>query len=340
MNKELKKIGELYSRICEYCSKEENSLLSIGKLRKEYGISKRDLRILFQFWYTYFFFFDDCVFDFQMTDSDGKYIELEDSIEQLKDVDREVDVLLEKMNDNWNLKIYDSIKVLKEKIRLQDFTVGNASMPSHYKQKIKQSLVNLGDVLVDELYVVDKNEITGKIQGHKSLWVRSILNNKCIDMDFTGANRKIYKKEVHPIGMYYDKFLQKYYGVYIDDNGSCLEVDISDILSLKETEKTFYPIDFDIDEYRQQKQQCKMVLKVYDEGNVKCKLSKLLSDNQLHQQEFENFSRYTFYTEDEWLYADIIKQYGRSVVIEEPVYIKEEMMKDIQVTLESYGYED
>lgn len=339
MDKELKKIGELYSRICEYCSTEENSSLSIGKLRKEYGISKRNLKILFQFWYTYFFFFDDCVFDFQMTDSDGKYIELEDKIEQLKDVGREVYALLEKMNDNWSLRIYDSTKVLKEKISLKDFTVGNASMISCYKQKIKQSLVKIGDVLVDELFVVDKNEITGKMQGHKSLWIQSILNNKCVDMNLRGTNRRIYKKEVCPVGMYYDRFLQKYYGVYIDDNGSCLEVDMSEILSLKETEKTFCQIDFDIDEYRQQKQQCKMVLKVYDEGNVKYKLSKLLSDNQLQKQEFQNFSRYTFYTEDEWLYADIIKQYGRSVIIEEPVYIMEEMMRDIQVTLESYGYD-
>ena len=39
---------------------------------------------------------------------------------------------------------------------------------------------------------------------------------------------------------------------------------------------------------------------------------------------------------DEWLYAEKIRQFGRSVIIEEPREIEESMIEEIKDTIELY----
>lgn len=79
-----------------------------------------------------------------------------------------------------------------------------------------------------------------------------------------------------------------------------------------------------------------MVLRVYDEGKVKKKLKKLLDDNQLNIQEGEGYSLYSFKVSDECLYAEMVKQYGRSVIIEEPKELKESMIAEIKEAFTIY----
>ena len=94
--------------------------------------------------------------------------------------------------------------------------------------------------------------------------------------------------------------------------------------------------NFDIQDYLTEIQKYKMVLRVYDEGNVRKKLELLLRDNQLKIEKKEDYDVYSIMVSDEQLYAEKIRQFGRSVIIEEPKEIKEDMIAEIKEIMTLY----
>lgn len=167
--------------------------------------------------------------------------------------------------------------------------------------------------------------------------VHTFLLTKKMPVAKNISNKKIKEEEKIPVGLYYDKFLQKYYGVFLEENGTVNEIDISDIRKVNVSkEEISNNRNFDIQDYLTEIQKYKMVLRVYDEGNVRKKLELLLRDNQLKIEKKEDYDVYSIMVSDEQLYAEKIRQFGRSVIIEEPKEIKEDMIAEIKEIMTLY----
>ena len=98
-------------------------------------------------------------------------------------------------------------------------------------------------------------------------------------------------------------------------------------------------IDFNIQEYIESIQTEKMTLRVFREGKVIDKLKNLLCDNKLQIVNEVEYDVFTFMTENPWQYNTIIKSFGKSVVVMEPDYIREDMIESTKEALSFYESE-
>lgn len=337
MNEELKEIYSVYNRICNAYKK--NEVLTVKKLRKEHGIQKRDMKIFLEFMYTYICLMGDSAIDLYIYDSNGKeyntekiqeYVEIE--VNSPKEVDDLAKRVMEIMNDNWSIRVEDSIKTYVSK--MDSVPVLNVPKQDH---DIVNEIKKFGNIKVETLKMIDKSTSGDFPFQKKREWIRAILTNKKVRIAKNISNKKIKEEEKIPVGLYYDKFLQKYYGVFLEENGTVNEIDISDIRKVNVSkEEISINRNFDIQDYLTEIQKYKMVLRVYEEGNVRKKLELLLRDNQLKIEKKEDYDVYSIMVSDEQLYAEKIRQFGRSVIIEEPKEIKEDMIAEIKEIMALY----
>lgn len=346
MNDGLKEIYLVYDKICK-ASEQEDSL-TVKMLRKECGIQKRDLKVLLEFFYTYYNFFEDYAFDFQIFDSNGQEYNPvekdefgnensgEEFISELQDVHIVVDNLMKKIKDDWTIKVKDTVTSYVEKLK----GITKVNVPEADKNIVEKEMNKLGNVKVESLKLISKKrKQLDKLQQNKREIIKAILTSKKVMIARRIHNGKIEKIEKTPIGLYYDIFLQRYYGVFEEEDTSISEVDLGNITFVQVSNPAIIQnCEFDIEDYLAEKQKYKMVIRVYEEGNVRKKIESLLHNNQLEIQIKDNYNLYTFMASDEWLYAEKIRQFGRSVIIEEPKEIRECMIDEIKDTIELYAH--
>lgn len=332
MNEELKQIFGTYKRICKGAS--DSKSLTVRELRKEYGIAKRDLLVLIEFFYTYYYFFDDYAFEFELLDGNKEGIKTKVEIDSIEDVKVAIEEIKKRISDDWSIYINDCV----EFSYVDKFSTDKPLIIlEEHEKTVEEQLSDICDVDIELLSIIDKNKLQEKILKLKTIIISAILNEKRIEI-ITKTSFGIGKKKImEPCGLYYDSFLRKYFCICIDEYHIEQEIDLEDVANVKITNQSVHwKVNFDIDEYINKQQQCDMVIRVYKEGNVQKKLKELLCHNQLSIQEKEEFNVYSFKVSDEWLYAEKLKQYGKSVIIEKPQNVQQCEISDIQDAMELY----
>lgn len=352
MSKALEELGSLYKTICTASEQySENDGVSIRELRTVYGIQKKDLRVFIQYLYTvYKLDEENKMFSFSILDENGNDIEFEGKKADADFDKAVVDNIMEKLNDDCKIYIFDRLEIFHEKIDTTMLKTGNISLSENIDQKSESMLRPLSDYQSEDIVYIDKNGRYYKILENKKLWIQAILQNKRIDFKiYYDEETLVSEKNVVAEGLYYDAFLQVYFGVYKNSTGQLKKVDLKNVAEISlikednsesyEDEKPVqkeFPDAFDIEEYRNSQQTEKMQIRVYNEGKVKNKLKRLLENNQLTITEKDGYDLFEIYVEDEFVYAESFRKYGRSVIIEYPEHVKKNMKDDIDEVLEFY----
>lgn len=339
-NEKLFQTGRMYSDIC-YASCYGNQWGSLVKeLRKKYNLRMRDIRNFVEFMLAYDSYdgrsFSYSIYRFwkneEIPDANIPFESLE-SYEEILD-EKEID-------DDCFIRIVDDIIILQEKIAGLDINVTNASFVKRIREEVYSTWNRISDAKLNPEYIVNKKDeknIPEHLVKSKKEWIEAAINCFQAVMQYrVGGGTKFYQKKVWPLGLYYDKFLQKYYCVYTLDYEECLEIELEDIFKISvQNQIGDMNFAFHIDEYIKKNQTEQMSLKVFHEAKVSQKLKTMLDENQLEVTEGKDYDIFTFRTDDPWQYLRIINGFGKSVIVEEPYYIREGVLDTTREALSYY----
>lgn len=164
----------------------------------------------------------------------------------------------------------------------------------------------------------------------------AILSKNMIKVKIKGEVHDFYVKKICPLGMRYIKLREVYELIYSENNVNIGKTDVSDIIQIEVLEQK-YNQSFNIYEYIESERKTKMVLDVYDEGKVINKLDKLLAEYKVNKQKKKDCMEYSFMIENAEMFEAFVKSYGRSVIVIEPVELREKIYQDSKKVLEFYG---
>lgn len=178
------------------------------------------------------------------------------------------------------------------------------------------------------------NTLIDEIKEIKKQILNSIINNKYINITYN-CNEKIVKSnDVYALGMYYDDIVNNYYVIL--NNG--LEVSFRDIRYIEELNKAVkYDIKFYINKYLKEKANSKLKLRVYDEAKVVEKIDNIFKKNEIKREKYSDFYKYTIYVDDPYKYKNIINNYGMSVIVEEPIELRQEIITETRAIIDAIG---
>lgn len=327
MDDELKKACALYSEICNRSINGRG--MSVSEVKKKYGFKKRDVVVLFQFLID-IADLDHCV-DFVRYGSNN----------EIKGV--EMDNLEESASDgSIYILIYDKgAFLLQDRIDETEISLNNdtflRSIKSNEANTALKEISNVSDT--DELnpFVINKGlrKNTRIERCKKSKLIRAILEQNMVNIVIENENHGIITKTISPLGLRYVKLLEKYELIYEENDKKIKRVDMSAITDIKLLEKK-YSRAFNIYEYIKNERKTKMVLDVYDDGNVISKLDKILAEYDVSKQEKKDYIEYSFMVENADMFENLVKSYGRSVIVIEPASLRDKIYQETKKTFEFY----
>ena len=259
--------------------------------------------------------------------------------EDVEDIDLEGDVI----DNEAFIRIEDSVMILQERMKEYDVDLTNASFIHSIRDEMNEIWNKISDVKMNADYVIlkeERNILLENIRTIKREWILAVVKRKAVLMDYRISGMEVKSQKVFPLGLYYNKFLEQYKCVYYDEKEQCNEIMLDEIENIMMYEDQYRKrIDFNIQEYIESIQTEKMTLRVFREGKVIDKLKKLLCDNKLQIVNEVEYDVFTFMTENPWQYNKIIKSFGKSVVVMEPDYIREDMIESTKEALSFYESE-
>lgn len=328
MDNELMKACALYCEICDRTMHGKQKGMSIKEIRKKYDLKKRDVVVFLQFLIE-IADLESCV-DFVEYDADGEIQEAE-----LSDVDAAAS------NGEIYIRIMDhSAYMPKKRMDAEDLHIQNETLFQNLSQKdMADILKEISNVAEEDLanFIVNKGDrrkhvLERKIK-HKLL--SAILNRNAVQVTLYGENKK--KKKIHPMGLRYINLLDVYHLVYYErDKDDIRKMELSEIAGADILDETF-DTEFHIYDYIERKKTEKMVLDVYCEGNVIKKMDLILSEyNSVEKMEKDDHVEYKFMTEDAGMFENVIKSFGRSVIVREPIWLRDKILSSAQEILRFY----
>ena len=342
-NEKLCQVSRMYKDICRASYTGSCWGISVKELRDKYRLKKRDIAVLINFFTNYDIVNDAVVYLIYRFVEGEKIPDRETKFEDL-DVDSYQEVFEEEdIADDCFIRIRDYFFIIQEKIDGESIDVTNVSFVKGMEGQIHDLWDSVSAVKLKPEYIVNKKgnpKIPEHSIEHKKDWVDAIVNCRSVEMKYSISGGKMKESQVIPLGLYYDKFLEEYNCVYESGSGEILEIELNqirDITVLEECHET--ESAFRIDEYIKSGQACKMVLKVYHEAKVFFKLKDLLADNQLQIIEHDDYDIFQFMTRDPWKYLRIINGFGKSVVVQEPDYIRDSVLSAAKEALLYYEQE-
>ena len=327
MEDELKKACTLYSEICNRSV--DGKGMSISEIKKKYGFKKRDIVVLLQFLIDVADL-DHCV-DFVKYGTKG----------EVQDVD--MDDLTESASDgDIYILIYDNgAFLLQDRIDEAELNIKNDTFLQNIKNDeadiALKEISNISDHDL-KIFVINKGiKKNLRIERNKRMkLMMAILSKNMIKVKIKGEVHDFYVKKICPLGMRYIKLREVYELIYSENNVNIGKTDVSDIIQIEVLEQK-YNQSFNIYEYIESERKTKMVLDVYDEGKVINKLDKLLAEYKVNKQKKKDCMEYSFMIENAEMFEAFVKSYGRSVIVIEPVELREKIYQDSKKVLEFYG---
>ena len=324
MDNELIKACDLYSEICNRSKDDHPQGMSIGEIRKKYGLKKRDIVVLLQFLVNVTDFSYNV--DFVKYNENGEPMGVDFSNYEESAEDGDIYVCI------YDKKAY----TLKNRVNETDINIQNSTF--YYKlhqNNVDARLKEISALPEDslEMFVINKGIKHKSVrEGEKKLQlIYAILNRKIVNI---ACNNGI-QKTVNPLGLRYMKLTDKYQLIYTENDGIIEEVSLSDLDQINISDETKNNI-FDIFEYIKKKQTEKVVLQVYDEANVPKKLDMYLSEYDVQKEKKGTYIEYSFMAENAEIFENLIKSLGRSVIVQEPIYLREKIYQSAKSALEFY----
>lgn len=345
MKKEIFDAANIYKTICMASSIGKKWGISVGELKKEYKMKNRDINALLSFLQNYTMKNNDYI-QFEVYKLSHEFIKNKEiynyTYEELIDYLEEVDLTHDVLDNDVFIRIQDKVLILGEKINEDSIDVRNASLIQSIYE-VSESWNKISDFQMDEDYVLIKENIDLALKdkkNNKRNWINGIVKGYEISIVYKTPDVGIKQEKLLPMGMYYNKFLNRYICVYLEspyEAKNYKEIFLDEILSVRvHTDGIPYNFEFNIEEYITSNQIDKIVLYVFHEGNVSEKLKSLLADNQLDIKYGKDYDIFTFMTENYWQYIKVIKSYGRSVVVAEPEVVRKDIIDNINDALNIY----
>lgn len=306
--------------------------ISIKKLKRHYHLKTRDIEVLVKFLVTYRIAFFEDELCCEMFDEDGNEIDIEEYCEKLKEIGQIIAVLMKQMGNDGGILLKKNFgMILKRKERMEFAQKLNSFHNMNENLDDNKKLDELLDVFWiknrTKAVLIDKSEMSGRMKKHILDITQGIMENRKVTIN--------HQDNTVAIGMYYDAFLQKDF-VVCKSFHEKFTICVNDIQAIQVSKESYEETDFDVAEYRESVNKFKMVVKVFDEAKVIEKLKILLKDNKVTYEDYDGYSIFEFYTNDVELYAEKLRQHGRSVLIIEPRNIMEKIMGEIQEALKEY----
>lgn len=353
-------VSKIYQYICVTSETGRRRGCSIKELKKEFHLKNRDIVNLISFLNNYgsanvYSRFDIYrLTDHYMSQKDQKeslifealddddvnypdiYIASDDPDDDDSDLSNDDDMEYfdpKTSPDNTYIRIEDFSPML-EKLLIGDVDLTNAA----FIHNLPDDIASISDFKMSANYIVLKEEHMDrktKVPDKKMNWILAVVTNSMVSIAKITNPQTL--ETVLPLGMYYNKFLDKYYCVYQKDEKKYQELALDEISKLETLDdKHGDDVHFNIDKYIKHIQKVQIVLRVYKEANVAEKLKKLLSDNQLSVKEGELYDIFTFMVKDAQQYIKTLKSYGKSVIVMEPADIRQEIIESTNEALNFY----
>lgn len=341
------KASHLYQSICTASTTGRKRGMSVKEIKKSFHLKNRDVEVLLHYLNACAEEDDACSFHFEVYRLTPQYDGGKDhlSFEYLTETDVEdVDLEEGELDNDTYIRIEDSVRILREKLKETDMDWTNASFLHSIQEELKPVWNKISEARMDEDYVVLRKDDAARqpeFLQRKRDWIFAAVKGIAASMGQKAPGGRIRTVRVIPLGMYYNLFLKQYFCVYLDDKGEQNQIALDEICRLEpfwDDEADPENIPFQIEAYRKRAQSIRMKIKVYKEGNVAKKLRILLKDNQLKVEEKEAYDLFTFMAEDADAYGQVLKRYGKSVIVTEPEQVRKDMAKSTKEALKYYEY--
>lgn len=339
--KELLNVSRMYYDICYASCYGNRRGISVKELKSKYKLKKRDIDVFAKLIAQYDIIYDNASLAYSIYRFNSKNEVPDESISYADLYDEVEDVDVKDIDNNCFIRIEDYVTVLQKKIDGETVDITNVAFVKEIGEKVSELWNSISDEKLTPEYIVDKKaslDIPEHILENKREWVSAIV--RCCQAEVTyciGGDRKIKKEKVYPVGQYYDRFLEEYKCVYTLDDKKYSELELGNIHSVRIcSDSPEMESKFNIDEYIHTIQKEKMVLKVFHEGKVNQKWKGMLCDNQLKITEYQEYDLFEFMTDDPWEYFRIINGHGRSVVVVEPQYLRDNIYETAKKALAYY----
>ena len=331
MDEELIKVCEMYNEICNQSQFGSQKGMSIKEIKKRFGLKKRDIVVLLQFL--------NAVADLDSSVAFIKYRDNGEIDDEFEDLD--IDSVDEYASDeNIFICVYENAHLLKNWITEEDINIQNDTFyHSLKKYRFAEVWEKISTVSDDRFqsFIINKNVMEAVVfeREIKLSLISAVLNRNAIDTVYYDDCQIRKRKKGYPLGLRYIKLLDTYKVIFTENFRTRQEMDMSRIAKvtvLKEHHDTF----FDIYAYIKKKQTEKVILEVYNEGNVIRKLDQFLSEFKVRKIKRELFWEYHFMVEDVWMLEKMIKSFGRSVIVKKPDYFREKIYNETKEILAFY----
>ena len=333
MDNELMRACALYCEICDYTINGNGRGMSIKEIRKKYGLKRREMAVLLQFLIE-IADMESCV-EFVEYDTEGRIKETD-----LSNVDEAIGKTIGKKKKDVYIRIMDRNAFMpKERLSQEDFHIQNKTFLQNLNQNdVSEVVKKISNVLEEDLvnFVVNKGEKRNSLLERKvkHKLISAILYNRVTEI--TGYGQDARKKKVHPVGLYYIKLLEVYRLVYYEIYPNQKEeMELSQIKNVEILDET-YDTKFNIYEYIEQKRTEKLILDVYREGNVVKKMDLILSEYDVQKDDKEDRIEYQFMAESADIFENVIKSFGRSVIVKEPTWLRDKILHSTEEILHFY----
>lgn len=317
------KANSIYVDLCEAGERG----IRIGDLKKKYKLSNTNIRVLID----YLIYQSDIgeIPPFEIIRK-GSEPDVEDEEETEEDQDTTELV----WDNDCVLCIYDEMV----KFISKDIDANMFQNPTLLKQIQNTNIFDTSDNKVLPDMVIDKNDKTKKNkEADKVLmrWIDACMYDRILEIN-QRENRWSKNREVLPLGVYFERLLGTYMCVY-RTKSRIDEMDLDMLLIVDEKEELEEGEQFNIRDYLRNIRTETMVLKVYHkEAKVYEKLRKLLADYELSIEEHEEYVIMSCKVKESMQYLDLIRGFGKSVLVLEPTELRDDIMGAIKEALTLY----
>ena len=262
----------------------------------------------------------------------------------VKDFYLERDMLFEVSDDEYAVGYYGgySTSIIE---RIKSLDILNVSLMKQYQEITDQMTGPF--ILSNPTTIIDKRssqtiQFQTEKETIKKMWIDAIIKHKILKI-VTSDGTAIENSEVKPLGLYYPDGSDRQRGVYkkivkTENSEEVIdEVEFDNIRDCTELKnRRFKPIPFSIKKYLNNKKQQYMLLRVYPQAHVLEKLKKVFIDNLQEESKSDGYVRVKVKTDDPMQYCKLLESYGKSVLVEEPKELQNQILENAKECLTFY----
>lgn len=236
------------------------------------------------------------------------------------------------------IEIRDELYTLNKKL-CEDDSIKLQEIVEDYCNKELNNLVEkIGNEEVFHMpYIVKGVGLNKNEESIKNKLKECIGFNNIIDIQLKeGANKTL--RNVAPIGLYFNDVIQQYNVVITNKDGEVKELKLNNIGNIYDIykEKNVLHLDFSIKNYLSLKRNIPMILIVFNEAKVIEKIESSFKNFMSECKKADEYNVYKIMVEDPLKYKDFINSFGRSIIVKEPIELRDTIIQETKNIIKKY----